>query len=316
MVLTEKIPIAISSCLLGEEVRYNGGHTRDRQIVALDDQYQFVSLCPEVAIGLGTPRTPIRLTQHGDRIRVVNIEDASQDHTDDLASYADQVVGSHQKICGYIVKKDSPSCGMEKVKVYVENRTQPERFGTGVYAQRVMQRMPWLPVEEEGRLRDPGLCESFFLRVHILHRWHQMIDSGVTTQKLHQFHSKHKLTLMSHDQNQVRRLGKMIAEVNKSELEITAFYYLVEFMDTLKTPASVGNHVNVLQHVHGYLKKKVDDDDRGELHQSIMDYADGKVSRDVPMTLLRHHFRKQPDPFIEQSDYLSPDRKSDTRRRK
>lgn len=298
------ISIGISSCLLGDEVRYDGGHKRHTYIEKTLGQYfEFVGFCPEMAIGMGVPRDPIRLARINDQIRCVGIKDPSLDVTHQLRDCADEQKHWQATICGYIFKKDSPSCGMERVRVYIND--SPTRNGQGLFAQRVMQNFPNLPVEEEGRLGDPILRENFIQRVYVLHRWQQLLAEGLTRHSLAQFHARHKLIIMSHNQNAVRELGKMLAE-GDSDIHRLAANYLTNLMACLKVRATRGNHVNVLQHIQGYLKRNLGADDKAELAEIIEKYRVAELPLIVPITLLRHHFRKSPDAYVDHSFYMHP----------
>ena len=290
---------------MGHEVRYDGGHKRHSYIEStLGHYFEFIPFCPEVSIGMGIPRMPIRLEWAGENIRCVGVKDPILDVTDRLTKSADEQQHWHQQLCGYILKKDSPSCGMERVKVYKNN--MPERKGTGVYAAQMMKNFPYLPVEEEGRLGDPALRENFIQRVYVLQRWREMISRGLTARTLTDFHAQHKLIIMSHNQNNVTALGRLLADLNKDNLEFNASQYLAELMHSLKVIATRGNHVNVLQHIQGYLKKDLDSDDKQELSETIERYGKGEIPLIVPLTLLKHHFRKCPDPYIDNSYYINP----------
>lgn len=298
-----KIPIGISSCLLGQAVRYDGGHKHDSYITGTLGQYfEFHPFCPEVAIGLGIPRPTIRLTSIDGQIRSVGTMDQQVDVTDRLADYAYQLKDRHADLCGYILKKDSPSCGMERVKVF--NGQQPRKEGVGIYAAELMRLNPLLPVEEEGRLGDPGLRENYIQRVYVLHRWRQLLANDLSTNSLTRFHARHKLIIMSH--GDYRELGRMLAGLDKNNLLSTANRYIQRLMQILKHVPSRSQHVNVLQHIQGYLKKQLDNDDKAELVEVIERYRMGDVPLIVPITLLKHHFRKAPDPYIDESYYLSP----------
>ena len=299
----KKIPIGISSCLLGEQVRFDGGHKRDAYIVGtLSAYFEFHPYCPEVAIGLGVPRPSIQLVKIGDAIRCVGVKDPTLDVTDRLRDFAAQQKDSHAKLCGYILKKDSPSCGMERVKVYAGK--QPHRNGFGIYAQEMMRNNPLLPVEEEGRLGDPGLRENFIQRVYVYYRWQQLLAESLTAQSLMRFHARHKLIIMSHAD--YRELGQLLAGLTKDNLLQVAEQYISLLMITLKTIVSRNSHVNVLQHIQGYLKKELSADNKAEMCEIIDRYRAGEMPLIVPLTLLKHHFRKYPDPYIQASYYMSP----------
>jgi uncharacterized protein YbgA (DUF1722 family)/uncharacterized protein YbbK (DUF523 family) len=301
----DKIPVGISSCLLGQPVRYDGGHKQDSYIVGtLAEFFDFKAFCPEVAIGMGTPRPTIQLAKKDNDIRSVGVKNPDVDVTDALRDYANQQKTVHGDLCGYILKKDSPSCGMERVKVYVNTNGQPQKIGVGIYAQAMMANNPLLPVEEEGRLGDPRLRENFIQRVYVLHRWKQLVEEGLTPSRLTRFHARHKLIIMSHDS--YADLGRLLAGVTKSNVDKVGSQYIAQLMPLLKILASRKSHVNVLQHIQGYLKKDLAADDKAELCELLEDYRQGKVPLIVPLALLKHHFRKNPDPYIEDSYYMSP----------
>ncbi|NOT12659.1 MAG: DUF523 and DUF1722 domain-containing protein [Methylococcaceae bacterium] len=299
----KKIPIGISSCLLGQNVRFDGGHKRDAYITGTLSQYfEFHPFCPEMGIGLGAPRPTLRLEKSDDAVRCTGVKDKSIDVTKPLRDYAAQNHLQFAALCGYILKKDSPSCGMEKVKVYANEI--PHRNGVGVYAEELMRQNPILPVEEEGRLGDPGLRENFIQRVYVLYRWKLMLAAGLDAQSLTRFHARHKLIIMSHED--YRDLGQLLASVSKENVQAIADQYILLLMKKLRRVASRKNHVNVLQHIQGYLKKELSADDKSELCELIETYRRGEVPLIVPLTLLKHHFRKCPDPYIDESYYMSP----------
>jgi uncharacterized protein YbgA (DUF1722 family)/uncharacterized protein YbbK (DUF523 family) len=299
--MMKKIPVGISSCLLGQPVRYDGGHKRDSYISGTLAQYfDFQAFCPEVAIGMGTPRPTIQLVKKDKAIRSLGVKNPDWDVTDPLRDYAKAQKVAHADLCGYILKKDSPSCGMERVKVYINS--QPQKMGVGIYAEEMMRNNPLLPVEEEGRLGDPRLRENFIQRVYVLHRWKQLMAEGLTPSGLTRFHARHKLIIMSHEN--YADLGQLLAAVTKANINEVASSYIAQLMMALKKVASRKSHVNVLQHIQGYLKKQLDADDKAELCEVIERYRQGEVPLIVPLTLLKHHFRKTPDPYIEDSYYL------------
>ncbi|MGZ8225760.1 MAG: YbgA family protein [Methylococcaceae bacterium] len=299
----KKIPIGISSCLIGEHVRFDGGHKRDSYIMGtLSEYFDFYAFCPEVAIGLGIPRPTIHLVKKDNDVRCVGIKNPELDVTERLQDYAEQQTPLHADLCGYILKKDSPSCGMARVKVF--NNNLPQRDGVGIYAQILLRNNPLLPVEEEGRLGDAGLRENFIQRVYVLHRWKSMLAEGLTASKLTRFHARHKLIIMSH--GDYREMGQLLAGATKDNLPVVAEQYILLLMQLLKIVVNRSNHVNVLQHIQGYLKKELDSEDKSELCEIIERYRNGEIPLIVPLTLLKHHFRKSPDPYIEDSYYMSP----------
>ncbi len=234
----DRVRVGISSCLLGQEVRFDGGHKRDAYIAGtLSDYFDFVPVCPEVAVGLGIPRQPIRLVRHRDGVRTVGVETPDLDPSDELAAFGRHTARQLGDISGYILKNGSPSCGMEHVKVYSE-KGMPRKNGIGIYAGELMKSLPLLPVEEEGRLGDAVLRENFIERVFVYHRWQQAIRGGLSAHKLVEFHSDHKHLILSHCQETYRLLGHMVAEAGKVELGPLAADYIDRLMTALKRPAT------------------------------------------------------------------------------
>ncbi len=301
----EKIPLGISSCLIGEKVRFDGGHKQNRYILdTLGQYFSFRPFCPEMAIGLGVPRETIRLVDVAGKTEAVGNKNTELNVTQALIQISHDQKSWQQKIFGYIVKKDSPSCGMERVKVY--HKDQPQRSGIGLYTETLMQNFPALPVEEEGRLGDPVLRESFVKRVFIYQRWHKMIHSGLDWAALTDFHARHKLILYSHNQDLGRKLGRELSAAHQGPIEEYAPRYLAQMMSILRIFAKRSNHVNVLEHVRGYLKRELDKSDKQELSNCIENYRLGLLPLIVPITLLRHHFRRNPNQYIERSYYMQP----------
>lgn len=300
-----KIPVGISSCLVGEKVRFDGGHKQNRYILdTLGKFFHFRPFCPEMAIGLGVPRETIRLVSIDGRAQAVGNKNSHLNFTQALIQSAEDQADWHAEIFGYIVKKDSPSCGMERVRVY--RGELPSRDGVGLYTETLMRNFPALPIEEEGRLGDPVLRESFVKRVIIYKRWHDLLEAGLDWPGLTDFHARHKLILYSHNQELGRKLGRELAVARSQPIEIYGAQYLAQLMAILKISAKRSNHVNVLEHIRGYLKQDLDKEDKQELTDSIENYRLGLLPLIVPITLLRHHFRRYPDPYIEQSYYLQP----------
>ncbi len=306
----DKIKIGISACLLGQKVRFDGGHKHDGYITGtLGLYFDFVPLCPEVGAGLGVPRPTLHLVRSDGSLRAVNTNDANIDHTEVLARYIDTAMPQLQGIRGYILKKNSPSCGMERVKVYslVKPNTPPKRDGMGIFARTLRATFPLLPIEEEGRLCDPVLRENFIGRVFVYHRWQQLLAVGLTPGVLVDFHADHKYVLMAHDQDIARELGQMVAQVGRVEdFPALADAYFRLLMMALEKRVTRGQHANVLMHLMGYLKGCIDAADRQEMLETIHQYRHGYVPLVVPITLLKHHFRRHPQPYIERQHYLNP----------
>ncbi len=299
--------LGVSACLLGQPVRYDGGHKRDAFIAgALSEFVEYLPVCPEAAIGLGVPRPTIRLMGRIERPRLVGTADASMDVTQQMESYAEQQVERLGDLCGYILKKDSPSCGMERVRVFNQQGTHAERKGRGVFARVLMQRRPLLPVEEEGRLNDAVLRENFVNRVWVMQRWLTLRREGLNAARLIEFHTAHKYLVMAHSQAAYQRLGRMLSNLSGQDLESLADGYILELMHTLRRRVTRQRHVNVLQHIMGYLKRRIDSGDKAELSASIESYRRGETPLIVPITLLRHYFRRHPDAYMEKQIYLRP----------
>lgn len=301
----DKIPIAVSSCLLGQEVRYDGGHKHNGYLTqTLGRYFEYIPFCPEVAIGLGIPRPPIRLVHVGGQIRAQGVKDPQLDVTAQLQDYAHEVVPQLAGVCGYILKRASPSCGMERVKVYSNNNIYGS--DSGIYAAALMQAMPELPIEEEGRLMDPVLRENFIERVFVYASWQALRREGLTADTLVRFHTGHKFSLLAHNETSYRELGRLVADAGKADIDVLAGKYFTLLMQTLKEPATRKKHTNVLMHIMGYVKDALDSDDKQELLDVLERYRIGQVPLIVPLTLLKHHLRKHPDTYIAQQVYLNP----------
>jgi uncharacterized protein YbgA (DUF1722 family)/uncharacterized protein YbbK (DUF523 family) len=302
---TGKIPVGISSCLLGERVRYDGGHKQDAFITGtLDKIFVFRSFCPEIDIGLGVPRAPIRLVSDSGTTRCVGTQDTQLDVTDRLLHSADEQQSWQGKICGYIFKQGSPSCGVAEIRVFRDG--QPVGSAAGIYAGRVMHNFPDLPVAEEGRLGDPASRENFIERVFVYRRWQQYVAAGPDWTDVATFHARHKYLLMSHDPERTRELGRWLAAAVAVDRDTLYRGYRSRLMTILAVVPTREKHVNVLQHIQGYLKDRLDTADRQELAETIGQYRGGLLPLRVPITLLRHHFRRHPDDYIAQSCYVYP----------
>ena len=299
------IRLGISSCLLGEQVRFDGGHKRDTFInEALGKFFEFIPVCPEVAIGLGIPRPPIRLIGDPESPRAVGVRDPDLDFSTALRNYGQRMGRELDDLSGYIFKKGSPSCGMERVKVYQTG--QPSKAGTGLYARAFMDQQPLLPVEEEGRLGDPVLRENFIERVFAYRRWQELEARGLSAARLVDFHTIHKLNLMAHGTEHYRAWVKSSHRPAPRDCGSAAQLYIDGFMAALKHRATRKRHTNVLMHIMGYLKKNLDSDDKAELLEVIEAYRLGLVPLIVPITLLKHHFRRHPDAYMARQIYLNP----------
>jgi uncharacterized protein YbgA (DUF1722 family)/uncharacterized protein YbbK (DUF523 family) len=301
------IRIGVSACLLGAEVRYDGGHKRDPFLVdVLGRHVEWLPVCPEAEAGFGTPRPAMRLVEQGGRLRLLTVREG-EDVTGQLERQARKRIASldDSDLCGWVLKKDSPSCGMERVKVYSEHG-MPARSGRGLFAARLMERFPELPIEEEGRLSDPRLRENFIERVFAYRRLHTLFSGRWTVGDLVDFHTAHKLTLMAHSPVAYRALGRLVAGAKASARAEVATTYRRQFMQAMATIATTKRHVNVLQHIAGYLRGRADDVARTELATAIEDYRRELVPLVVPITLARHFVRAFDLPYLAGQTYLEP----------
>ncbi len=304
---TTAIRVGVSACLLGSEVRFDGGHKRDDFLTETLDRFvEFVPVCPEVELGLGVPRESVRLVREGGGVRMVGNK-SGRDITEKMRAFAERRVHAldAERLSGYVLKKDSPSCGMERVRVYAKSG-MPARDGVGIYAAALMRRYPNLPVEEEGRLRDPILRENFIERVFAYHRMRELFDSRWTVGDLVAFHTAHKLILMAHWPKAYAELGRYVAGAKKTPRAEVRETYEREFMQALKRVATRARHVNVMHHMAGYLRGHLDAASRGELLALLEDYRAGLVPLVVPLTLFRHYVRKFDIAYLKGQLYLEP----------
>ena len=301
------IRVGISSCLLGEEVRYNGGHAHDSFVTTMLGQYfEWVDICPEMDIGMGTPRENIRLVNTDGTLRVIAPKSGT-DYTEKMQTYAVAKTEelSQVPLHGYILKKNSPTCGMERVRIYDKNSV-PRKNGVGVFAAQLMEQFPLLPMEEEGRLRDNNLRESFIERVFAYYRLKRFLGENPEPGDLVEFHTRHKLTFLSHNQEAYREMGRMVANAGESDLDSLLDEYTTKYMEALKIHANAKKHTNVLHHILGYFKNDLDANEKEEMVSIIDQYREGILPLIVPVTLLKHHLMRHPDPWLEKQVYLHP----------
>jgi len=299
--------IGASSCLLGKHVRFDGGHKKSHFITEkLATHMTIQPVCPEMAIGLGTPRPAIRLQDIGGKTRLVMSKNNELDLTDEMQSYADKTMEQFTDLDGFIFKKGSPSCGAWRVPVVVHKDGHKRHDGTGIFAQKFMQRFPWIPVEEEGRLNDADLRQNFIERVYALHRWHNIEKPDSNMKAFIDFHASHKLMLMARSPADYRKLGQFVANTTLRTLNKRRQEYLLAFMQAMKKPISKGKHVNVLMHIMGYLKEHLNSGDKAELLYHFESYRKNQLPWVSLIILLKHHLRKYPSPYINQQHYLNP----------
>ena len=305
--MEDKIRLGISTCLLGENVRYDGGHRRDRFIIETLGQFvEFVPVCPEVECGLTIPRESMHLAGDPESPRLVTTR-TRIDHTERMVNWARKRVRELEKenLCGFIFKSNSPSSGMERVKIYDEHG-RVQKIGVGMFARAFMDYFPLLPAEEDGRLHDIRLRENFIERIFALKRWRELLDSNKTRGNLVAFHTQHKLLIMSHSQKHLRFLGKLVAEAKKIPAEQLYSQYQMFFMEALRLKTTIKKNINVLQHMMGYFKKQLSADEKRELLETIDHYRNEYIPLIVPVTLIMHYVRKYDQTYLKEQLYLSP----------
>ncbi len=304
----QKIRLGISACLLGQQVRFDGAHRLDRFITdTLGGYLEFVPVCPEVECGLGVPREVMRLVGEPSAPRLMTVR-TKIDHTERLEKWAEKRVREleQEDLCGFIFKSKSPSCGMERVKVYHERALgSPVTKGVGMFARIFMAHLPLLPVADEGRLHDPALRENFIERIFVLQRWRELLAAPPSLSGLVAFHARHKLLILAHSPEHYRELGKLVAK--GKELPAAELYerYQSRLMEALRLKATPKKNTNVLHHLIGYFKKKLAAAEKQELLEIIDNYRQGYVPLVVPVTLLNHYVRKYDQPYLQEV-YLNP----------
>jgi uncharacterized protein YbgA (DUF1722 family)/uncharacterized protein YbbK (DUF523 family) len=289
-------------------VRYDGSHKLDRFLTETLGQYvEWMPVCPEVEIGLSVPRESMRLVADPDAPRLIAPKSGT-DYTERMRAWAQERLEqlSALGLCGFVFKKDSPSSGLFRVKVY-DKHGNPSRTGVGIFPREVMKRFPLLPLEEEGRLNDMPRRENFIERIFAYYRWTKLLAEKPTPGGLVKFHTAHKLTLMAHSPKHYTEMGRLVAKAGTVPWEELSATYGRLFMEGLALLGTRRKHVNVLQHLMGYLKKDLSGEDKQELLGLIENYRNGLVPLIVPMTLLKHHLRRHPVPeWVWQQVYLSP----------
>lgn len=305
--MSNVIKVGISSCVLGENVRFDSGHKISKFVTKeLAPFFEFVPVCPEVGMGMPVPRPTIRLMSDQERIALVETKDVSIDHTEKMMDYSKSKVAelSSTELCGYIVCAKSPTCGMERVKVYKKGGA--ENIGVGLYTQELMKQMPWLPVEEDGRLNDPVLKENFITRIYTLRDFYDSMDGEPTAGKIVAFHSRYKLTLMAHHPQSYKELGRLVATIK--EYDIDTFYqkYRVGLMNAVSHRASRKNNTNVLMHLQGYFKRDLAKEQKAELSGVIEEYRQGTLPLLAPLTLIKHYLAAYPDAYLSEQKFLQP----------
>ena len=313
----DPILLGVSQCLLGQPVRYDGGHAQDPFVSGLPhDCVAFIPVCPEVELGMGTPRPTIHLVDEGQGAGVrLLCPSTGEDHTDAMKTYAKERIEAlkAEQLDGYIFKRRSPSCAIEGLPIY-RGDAPLELTGRGLFADALMTACPSLPVEDEGGLSEASRRWHFITRIFCRFRWRHMAHSGLTRGKLVAFHTRHKLLLLSHHEAGYRRLGAIVGGMNRDNEQQVFSDYKEAFHDCLSRAPSVKSHVNVLMHAMGHLKRDLSPEDKKALVTAIDDYRQGLCERDVPMTLLQRDIERFDVSYLAEQRYFSPDPKALTLR--
>ena len=302
-----KIRIGISSCLLGNCVRYDGGHKLDHYLTDTLGQYmKYVPVCPEVECGLGTPREAMRLVGSPDNPRLVTRRTGT-DHTPQMVRWAKIRVKEleKEKLCGFIFKSKSPSSGMSRVKVY-NDKGMPVLKGVGIFARAFTAHFPRIPVEEDGRMHDPQLRENFIERVFTLKRWRENLEKRHSMGQLIDFHTKNKLLIMAHSQKHYREMGKRVATGKSTPIKSLYGDYEALLMEALKLRTTCRKNSNVLHHLIGYFKKQLTGDEKQEILELIEQYHNGYIPLIVPITLINHYVLKYKQPYLLVQTFMNP----------
>ena len=305
--MERKIKLGISTCLLGENVRFDGGHKLDRFLRDTLGRYvAYVPVCPEVECGLPVPREAMRLEGTPDSPRLVTSH-SKQDMTERMVTWARKRVVELEKdgLMGYIFKSDSPSSGMERVRVYDE-KGMPSKKGIGMFARVFMEHFPLLPVEEEGRLHDPVLRENFIERIFALRRWREVLEQRGGRGGLVDFHTKHKLLILSHNPKHYEAMGRLVAQGRSLPVKDLYLQYQAVFLEALKLKTTPKKNANVLQHMMGYFKEQLTPDEKQELLEVIDLYRKEYLPLIVPITLVKHYVKKYDQPYLKEQVYLNP----------
>lgn len=304
---TATLRLGISRCLLGDEVRFDGGHKRDNFLTDVLGPYvEWIPVCPEVEAGLGTPREAMRLVGDPAHPRLLTIK-SGQDHTRSLEKMTTgrlAELGSSD-LSGFVFKRGSPSCGLERVRVYTE-KGMPSHTGAGIFARAFAEQFPLIPVEEEGRLCDAPLRENFIERIFCYRRYQDLLEDGVTRQAVVRFHTIHKYLLLAHSVQHYQWLGRLVGQADRYRPRELAVKYGELFMKALAVKATVRKHVNVLQHMLGYFKAHLGAPQKAELLDVINDYHRGLTPLIVPLTLVKHYVHLFDVAYIRDQVYLNP----------
>jgi uncharacterized protein YbgA (DUF1722 family)/uncharacterized protein YbbK (DUF523 family) len=302
--------IGVSACLLGHKVRYDGGDKRDFFLTdSLGRYVRWIPVCPELEVGMGVPREPVRLVGSVSNPLMIG-EQSAKDWTRTVRRFTARKVRDLEAlgISGYIFKSHSPSCGMERVPVYRSKAITP-RQGRGLFAAGLMRKMTSLPVEEEGRLHDPQVRENFIERVFAYQRWQELARRHKSVGLLVDFHTRHKLLLLAHSEPHYRRMGRLVAAAKRLSINNAYDQYGQLFMAALAVHASVRKHCNVLEHMAGYFSQHLPPEEYRELNELIRDFRRRMIPLTVPLTAMRRYVKKYRIPYLQDQIYLEPNPK-------
>ncbi len=305
--MEDKIRIGISACLVGQLVRFDGSHKHDRYLTnTLGEYLDFVPVCPEVESGFSVLRETLRLVGDPKAPRLVTSR-TNIDHTDRMLGWAEKRVREleAENLCGFIFKSDSPSSGLMRVKVY-NSKGMAEKKGVGLFARTFTRHFPLLPVEEEGRLNDPVLRETFIEQIFTLKRWRETLTLGRNMKNLVDFQTRHKLLMLSHSPANARLMGKLVADGKQAPIQAVYAQYERLLIETLRMKSTIKKNLNVLEHILGYFKNQLDSDEKQEMLEIFDRYRNEFVPLIVPVTLLNHYVRKTDEPYLKQQVYLNP----------
>ncbi|VEN74337.1 conserved hypothetical protein [Candidatus Desulfarcum epimagneticum] len=303
----KKIKIGVSACLMGQNVRYNGGHTRDPYLIQTLGRFMdYVPVCPETECGMPVPREAMRLTGDPENPSLTTIK-TKKDMTAQMKAWAEKRLDGLEKedLCGFIFKSKSPSSGLFRVRVY-NDKGMPSMNGTGIWAGMFVKRFPLLPAEEEGRLHDPVLRENFIERVFVFKRWRELIQEGKTPGGLVDFHTRHKMLFLAHSPQVYREMGKLVAAPRKDDMDAWFDDYARLLTRAMLLKSTVAKNVNVLQHMMGYFKKELSADEKQELLEVLENYKKRRTPLIAPITLVKHYARKYREPYLGAQVYLNP----------
>lgn len=304
---SKDIKVGISACLLGDNVRYNGGHTQSKFCMnSLTQYFNFRKYCPEVASGFGIPRPTLRLEGYINNPRLAYTKQPGSDVSDTFKKTIKPFIEKQSDLSGYILMKKSPSCGMERIKIYQENGHAHQTFGRGLFADALMKKYPNLPVEEDGRLNDKHLRENFLMRVYAYHLFNKTVKHELGMKSLIKFHSFYKYVIMAHNQQEYKRLGRLLNGSYKGSFDEICEEYLTGFMQAIRKPATRKNHANVLQHIFGYLKESLSSEAKQDIVMLIEKYRTREINLITPLTLIRHYLKQYGSKYINQQVYLQP----------